>query len=158
MVISLESKKSIYKILIQTKTPFIDDDYNGFTNTNFTFLNSIWNLSEMPSEDARYTNAEGDIYQHMINNNDWDFNYLFEDRLKLYESDEIFIKFLETVISPTYRENDLEIIGLVVQVNNILEKDKLQLSIHDYAENGMSRYKLFPKEEVENIPLDIKKK
>lgn len=157
MVISLESKKSIYKILIQTKTPFIDDDYNGFTNTNFTFLNSIWNLSEMPSEDARYTNAEGDIYQHMINNNDWDFNYLFEKRLKLYETDEIFIKFLETVISPTYRENDLEIIGLVAQINSILENDNLQLSIYEYAENGIGIYKLFPKEEVENIPLDIKK-
>ncbi len=156
-MISLESKKSIYKILINTNTPFIDDDYSGFKSTNFTFLNSIWNLSEMPSEDSRYSTADGDIFQHMVNNSDWDLDYLFEERLKLYDSDEIFIKFLETIISPTYRENELEIIGIVVQINSILETDKLQLSIYDYTEKGIPSYKIFPKEEVENIPVDIKK-
>lgn len=157
MTISLESKTNIYKVLIKTNTPFVDDDYNGYTNSNFTFLNSIWDLSNMPSEDSRYPNAEGDIYQHMVNNNDWDIDYLFEKRLKIYEDDSIFITFLETVISPTYRSNDMEIIGLVVEINNILEKDKLQLSIHEYAENGFPIYKVFLKEEVENIPLEIKK-
>lgn len=158
MTISLESKRNIYKILVNTNTPFVDDDYSGsYTSTNFPFLNSIWNLSDMPSEDSRYTNAEGDIFQHMINNNDWDFDYLFEHRLKLYDDDTIFIKFTETVISPKYRNNDMEIIGLVIEINNILEKDKLQLSIYEYAENGFPIYKVFPKEEVEYIPIEIKK-
>ena len=158
MTISLESKRNIYKILIKTNTPFIDDDFSSsYTSTNFPFLNSIWNLSEMPSEDSRYSNAEGDIHQHMINNSDWDFDYLFEKRLKLYDDDTIFIKFSEAVISPSYRKNYMEIVGLVVEINDILEKDKLQLSIYEYAENGFPIYKIFPKEEVEYIPLEIKK-
>ena len=158
MTISLESKRNIYKILIKTNTPFVDNDFSSsYTSTNFPFLNSIWNLSDMQSEDSRYSNAEGDIFQHMINNDDWDFDYLFEQRLKLYDDDVIFIKFLETVISPLYRIDDIEIVGLVFEINNILEKDKLQLSIYEYAENGFPIYKIFPKEEVEYIPLEIKK-
>jgi ABC-type multidrug transport system ATPase subunit len=157
MTISLDSKKSIYRILIQTNTPFIDDNYNGYSSTNFEFLKNIWNLSGMPSEDSRYSDAEGDIYQHIINNNDWDIDYLFEQRLKLYEDDKNFIKFLETVISPIYRSTDMEIIGLVVQINDILDKDRLQLSIYEYAENGLPIYRVFAKEDVENIPLEIKK-
>jgi hypothetical protein len=30
----------------------------------------------MPSTDSRFQNAEGDIWQHMVNNSDWDYQYL----------------------------------------------------------------------------------
>ncbi|WP_121616010.1 hypothetical protein [Virgibacillus halodenitrificans] len=36
------------------------------------FLNRIWNLEKIPSTESRFHNAVGDIWQHMINNSDWD--------------------------------------------------------------------------------------
>ncbi len=36
------------------------------------FLNRVFDLSAMPSTDNRFMNAERDIWQHMINNYDWD--------------------------------------------------------------------------------------
>lgn len=36
------------------------------------FLARIFDLKSLPSRDYRYTNAYDDIYQHMVNNNDWD--------------------------------------------------------------------------------------
>ncbi|MGM1020416.1 MAG: hypothetical protein ACQEXV_07705 [Bacillota bacterium] len=32
----------------------------------------------MPSTDSRFKTASGDIWQHMINNSDWDEVYLYE--------------------------------------------------------------------------------
>lgn len=32
------------------------------------FLKRIYNLSQLPSNDSRFANAEGDIWQHTMNN------------------------------------------------------------------------------------------
>ena len=66
-----------------------------------SFLKRIWDLSSMPSTDDRFTNAEGDIWQHTVNNYDWDDNYLLYDYLELLScDDDIFLKFLENTIHP----------------------------------------------------------
>lgn len=36
------------------------------------FLNRVWDLDNMPSTDYRFITAAEDIWQHMINNSDWD--------------------------------------------------------------------------------------
>jgi len=36
------------------------------------FLDRIWPLVRMPSTDSRFDNAYQDIWQHMVNNHDWD--------------------------------------------------------------------------------------
>lgn len=36
-----------------------------------TFLKRVWDLSSMPSTDHRFKDAEGDIWQHMVRNDDW---------------------------------------------------------------------------------------
>ena len=36
------------------------------------FLSRIYDLESMPSTDPRYENAVGDIWQHRINNYDWE--------------------------------------------------------------------------------------
>jgi hypothetical protein len=41
-----------------------------------TFLKRVFDLSSMPSTDGRFQNAEGDIWQHMVNNYDWTDEYL----------------------------------------------------------------------------------
>lgn len=157
MTISLDSKKEIFGLLIKSDTDFLGEYQNDFSNVDFEFIKGIWNIAEMPSEDNRFPNAERDIWQHIINNSDWDLNYLFVNRLKLYENDEVFIKFLESVISPIYRKGEDDIILYVVQINDILVNDNLQLSIFDYDKKGIPIYRVFNKEDVENIPIDIKK-
>lgn len=34
----------------------------------------------MPSNDSRYANAEEDIIQHTVNNDDWQYCWVFEDK------------------------------------------------------------------------------
>ncbi|MCP1133294.1 hypothetical protein NKT34_08335 [Paenibacillus polysaccharolyticus] len=70
------------------------------------FLIRIWDLDSMPSTDSRFNSASGDIWQHMINNSDWDENFLYEKYLELMIApDEVFIKFLEQVVHPLVREH-----------------------------------------------------
>lgn len=157
MEISKENKKEIFDILIKSQTDFLGDHHNNWTNNNFEFLKSLWDISTMPSEDSRYPNAAGDIYQHMINNDDWDLEYLFTARLKIYEDNEVFIKFIEAVVSPIYRKDEDDILFYVIQVNNILSKDKLQLALFEYNESGKPVYRVYAKEEVEDIPIDVKR-
>ena len=37
------------------------------------FLCKLYPLNEMPSNDNRFENARDDIFQHTVNNDDWDF-------------------------------------------------------------------------------------
>ena len=68
------------------------------------FLNRVWQLDHMPSTDLRYDTAARDIYQHMVNNNDWNYQYLFGDYLNLMSGpDEQFLRFLEELVHPIVR-------------------------------------------------------
>lgn len=59
-------------------------------------------VRSMSSRDARFKTAIQDIWQHMDNNYDWSFNYLFYTYLNLPEiSDEQFLHFLEQYVYPT---------------------------------------------------------
>lgn len=65
------------------------------------FLRRIWPLKSMPSTDYRFDDAEGDIWQHMVNNSDWSFSELLYDRLRILDvPDELFALFLETCVHP----------------------------------------------------------
>ena len=41
----------------------------------------------MPSEDPRFKNAEADARQHLVNNDDWNLTYTFEQRFNLLAGD-----------------------------------------------------------------------
>jgi AbiJ N-terminal domain 3 len=49
------------------------------------FLQRVWPLSQMPSRDSRFNNAEGDIWKHMVNNSDWTDSELLYERLKILQ-------------------------------------------------------------------------
>ncbi len=58
----------------------------------------------MPSTDSRFDDAEGDIWQHMVNNDDWTFEYLLDDYLGLTRGDDqTLLRFLEICIHPILR-------------------------------------------------------
>lgn len=98
------------------------------------FLSRIFKLNELPSTDSRFNNAHDDIWQHTINNDDWDLywvlSYPIFDLLNC--EDNKFLAFLCEMIHPIVRNNPDEI-SLIQQIFNenlsidnfeIVEKDK----------------------------------
>ena len=66
------------------------------------FLSRLYKLDQLPSNDERYKDAAGDIYQHRMNNEDWDDLWIFsDDRFDLRTgSDETFLRFLAESVHP----------------------------------------------------------
>jgi hypothetical protein len=87
MTISLKTKQEIFKTVLLKEDPF---GFSDFDNGLIPFLENIWDLKSMPSTDGRFNNAGSDIYQHMINNNDWDYEYLFIERLNFYNKKKLY--------------------------------------------------------------------
>lgn len=71
------------------------------------FLGRTWDLESMPSTDRRFKTAGGDIWQHMVNNSDWTYEYLLRSYLGLEEATEDqLLRFLENVVHPSVRTTD----------------------------------------------------
>ncbi|MBP0624815.1 abortive infection family protein [Cupriavidus sp. LEh25] len=86
------------------------------------FLSRIFDLQRLPSTDSRYQDAAGDIWQHCINNDDWDRDWVFnDDRFDLIggTSDQ-FLRFLCEVVHPVVRPVRDEAIKLVLHFNEQL--------------------------------------
>ncbi len=154
MAIKREIKVALFEQIKKQSNPFgKEDQQEGL----IPFLNQIWDLGNMSSTDLRkeYSkDALADIYQHTINNDDWTIDFLFIERLGLFETDELFIKFIEAIVSPNNRENENEIIKFVSLINLYLEKTNLILKISEYNLGGLSIYKVTTNDK--NIPIDIK--
>lgn len=105
-----------------------DVDWAGRLN-DIEFLNKIFDLSTLPSDDRRFENMEGDIWQHRINNFDMPDDWVYSDeRLDLLGcSDEVFLKFLTEMVHPTVRPNSTESRRLVVSFNHLLRLDGYEL-------------------------------
>ncbi len=93
------------------------------------FLSRIWDLNSMPSTDGRFENALDDIWQHTINNNDWDSRWVFSDpRFNLMRGDdETFLRFLCESIHPVVRPDSTECERLCQLYNNCLRNDGYQI-------------------------------
>lgn len=101
------------------------------------FLKMIWDLPTMPSEDPRFKNAEADARQHLVNNDDWDLNYTFEQRFNLLAGDTIyFVRFIEACVSPFVRLTADEIRRYVNEINPLLNRDNCELAIEDYIDDN----------------------
>jgi hypothetical protein len=89
-----------------------------------SFLKRVWPLESMPSEDSRFENAEGDIWQHTVNNNDYDESQLLYRRLRITEvPDKQFVRFLEACLHPLVARDPKRIEGLAAMFNLYLKND-----------------------------------
>jgi hypothetical protein len=96
------------------------------------FLKRIWDLSSMPSTDQRFEDAAGDIWQHMINNNDWTYQFLLCDRVDLLGSkDSVFLRFLETCLHPLAISDEQKAQALADHFNSYLEKDGYKIVVSE---------------------------
>ncbi len=93
------------------------------------FLGRVWNLSEMRSTDGRFRDAAGDIWQHRINNYDWEDDWVFHDsRFDLAGcADETFARFLCEMLHPVVRPNLEEVQRLLASFNECLARDDWEI-------------------------------
>jgi hypothetical protein len=92
------------------------------------FLQRVWPLSQMPSRDSRFKNAEGDIWQHMVNNDDWTTAELLYDRLDLAKvPDEQFGRFLEFCLHPLTCPDRSRMESLAELFNSDLRNDGFEM-------------------------------
>ncbi|PIO91074.1 hypothetical protein CBI55_26285 [Pseudomonas syringae] len=86
------------------------------------FLGRMYDLQKLPSNDSRYKDAAGDIYQHRFNNDDWDSDWVFNDsRFQLLDgSAEQFLRFLCETVHPVVRPVRDEALKLVLHFNQQL--------------------------------------
>lgn len=149
--ISRKTKSELFNALIKERNPFgrVDD-----RESTLEFLKDIWNLRAMPSEDPRYNDALGDIIQHTINNDDWELEYLFVDRLKLFDEDTKFVKFIENVVNPKHREGEDEIVKFVLLINSYIEKEDYLLYVSEYDINDLPIY-LVQIKQNNDLPNDL---
>jgi len=93
------------------------------------FLARLWDLDSMPSFDSRFKNATGDIWQHTVNNDDWEPGWVFSDsRFNLMRGDdETFLRFLCETVHPVVRADVTECERLSQLFNSYLKNDGFQL-------------------------------
>lgn len=63
-------------------------------------------LKSLPSYDSRFSNAEGDIYQHTISNDDYLYGWVIKDERFQLENgdDETCLKFICEIFHPAVRD------------------------------------------------------
>lgn len=89
------------------------------------FLNRLYDLSTLPSTDSRFATAEQDIWQHRVNNYDWDDWWIFsDDRFQLEDGpDEVLLNFLAEMVHPVVRSDRDEATKIVAKLNELLAPD-----------------------------------
>lgn len=93
------------------------------------FLSRLYDLTKVPSTDDRFTNAIGDIWQHRVNNYDWDDYWIFADeRFNLLHCDDAtFLQFLCEMLHPIVRKDTTEVSRLHQMFNEYLANDNFEL-------------------------------
>lgn len=96
------------------------------------FLARLYDLEELPSTDSRFATASGDIYQHRVNNYDWDDDWVFHDsRFKLASGpDEVLLGFLAQMVHPVVQPDTERAAKIVADLNELLAPDGWMLKEH----------------------------
>lgn len=122
--ISEVTRKELFDLLRLSDGP-----YHG-SISEIEFLDRIYNLDEMPSYDGRsaYNTARKDIFQHTVNNDDWEADWVYTDvRFELARGpDEVLLRFLAETLHPVVRNHE-EAEELARKYNLMLRMDGWQL-------------------------------
>ena len=133
-------------------TELLHYNYSGKLS-ELDFLKRIYNLEQLQSYDGRYLNAEGDIWQHTVNNDDYQKGWAFDDeRFKLSNGDdEIFLKFLCAVFHPAVREERGCWQECLISVNELLRMDGYEL----YPSGKISGRDIYNWREYNDNEIDV---
>lgn len=125
---------SLKKIQLATRRNILDGflitrvSWNGNLEQS-DFLGRLYDLSILPSHDARYKTASEDIYKHTVMNNDWPEEWIFTDERfnLLHATDKEFLDFLCLTLHPAVRQNNEELTTLLEIYTNNLKRDGFTL-------------------------------
>lgn len=124
------------------------------------FLSRLYDLSKVPSTDSRFKDANGDIWQHRVNNNDWDENWIFSDeRFNLMHCDDAtFLQFLCEMLHPIVRSDTTQVTRLHQMFNEYLSKDNFELVEKTRISERpifIGRYKILGKATIQKSKKEI---
>jgi hypothetical protein len=126
------------------------------------FLSRLFDLKSLKSRDSRYNNAYDDIYQHMVNNSDWDNNWVYTDPRTnlLYADDSFYLEFLSTTLLDVVRLDQQETDRLLDIYNRNLAEDGFEIiqtidSFGNQIYNG--QVKILGQAELASKNAEIKK-
>jgi len=114
------------------------------------FIKRIYDLKNMSSSDPRFIDAEGDIGQHTVNNDDYPFCWIFEDnRFQLKNGrDEIYLKFICEIFHPAVRKEKEYWKEFLHEINILLRNDGYELYVTDRVSNrDVYGWRIFQPEE-----------
>jgi AbiJ N-terminal domain 3/Abortive infection C-terminus len=96
------------------------------------FLARLYDLERLPSTDSRFATASRDIFQHRVNNDDWDDDWVFHDsRLQLASGpDEVLLGFLAQMVHPVVQPDAERAAKIVADLNELLAPDGWMLKEH----------------------------
>jgi hypothetical protein len=158
---------------------FLDGSYKVHYNyfgrlPEIEFLRKSYPLDKMPSNDPKFDNAQEDIWQHTVNNDDWTSDWIFtDDRFELRKgSDIIWLKFLCAVFHPENREEAGHWKEYLDKINNLIridgyelyESEKIsdravyswrKLTIEEIAHKGFLPFSLRHKSSIESKSLKL---
>lgn len=154
MNITEQQRISIIKFIVAQ--PLFLGDLGKEEGGIVEFLEMIWELRAMPSTDDRFHTAYEDAWQHLVRNDDWEYEYLFLDCFPdTYRDVEIFKKFVSFSVHPSLFANEEERRKLIETINTELAKAGFRLIGTDYFEQRIV-YSLAPASEVhDQLPEDI---
>lgn len=123
MNISEATRRDIFDSIVLENVP-----WNGRLEEP-DFLSRLFDLKSMQSTDSRFPDAYGDIWQHRINNYDWDDYWVFTDTRfnLLHGEDEMFLRFLCETLHPVVRTDTEEIERLRQGYNLLLSNDGYEI-------------------------------
>ena len=105
--------------------------------TEVDFLKKIYPIDTMPSTDSRFPNAGADIWQHTVNNDDWEPDWIFDDdRFGLLKGDdETFLNFICAVFHPENRYEQGYWINCLEKIKPLLRADGYEIYECDTISN-----------------------
>ena len=105
------------------------------------FLERIYSLDSIESTDPRFPTARNDIWQHCINNYDWDSDWIFSDaRFELgVGPDKVILNFLTEMLHPLVRDDANDVARLLQLFNEVLAPDGYVL----FEQDALSGHPIF---------------
>ncbi len=95
------------------------------------FLRRIYNFELLPSSDERFRNFEDDVFQHTVNNEDYPYDWIYDDRrLQLKDgSDKIFLDFIKEIFHPIVRKLNYKSLRYLEIINKELKNDGYRINV-----------------------------
>lgn len=118
--------------------------------TEIEFLERLYPLANMPSNDRRFADAYGDIMQHTVNNDDWEYCWVFSDSrfcLSKGNEDEPLLKFLCEMLHPVVRDDKQPWQEYLKKFNELLNLDGYEL----YEKSHISGRAIYSFREIDYI-------